>query len=34
VFTIVVLVVISRETIGRRLAAPGALGNAYVREER
>ena len=33
-FTIVVLVIISRETIGRRLAAPGALGNAYVREER
>jgi ABC-type uncharacterized transport system permease subunit len=33
-FTIAVLVVISRETIGRRLAAPAALGNAYAREER
>jgi general nucleoside transport system permease protein len=33
-FTIVVLVVISHETTRRRLAAPGALGNAYVREER
>jgi ABC-type uncharacterized transport system permease subunit len=33
-FTIAVLVVISRETLGRRLAAPAALGNAYAREER
>jgi len=33
-FTIVVLVVISRDTARRRLAAPASLGNAYVREER
>jgi general nucleoside transport system permease protein len=33
-FTIAVLVAISRETIGRRLAAPAALGNPYAREER
>jgi ABC-type uncharacterized transport system permease subunit len=33
-FTIVVLVFISRETIGRRLAAPAALGSPYGREER
>lgn len=34
VFTIVVLVAISRGSTRRRLAAPAALGNAYVREER
>jgi simple sugar transport system permease protein len=33
-FTIAVLIVISRESIGRRLAAPAALGNAYAREDR
>ena len=33
-FTIAVLVVISRDTAGRRLAAPASLGNAFVREER
>jgi simple sugar transport system permease protein len=33
-FTIAVLIVISGESIGRRLAAPAALGNAYAREER
>jgi general nucleoside transport system permease protein len=33
-FTIAVLIVISRESIGRRLAAPAALGTAYAREER
>lgn len=33
-FTIAVLVIISRESIKRRLAAPAALGTAYVREER
>jgi general nucleoside transport system permease protein len=33
-FTIAVLVLLSRETIGRRLAAPAALGNAFAREER
>jgi simple sugar transport system permease protein len=33
-FTILVLVLISRESTRRRLAAPASLGNAYVREER
>ncbi len=33
-FTIAVLVAISRGSARRRLAAPAALGNAYVREER
>jgi ABC-type uncharacterized transport system permease subunit len=33
-FTIAVLIVISRETVRRRLAAPAALGNAFAREER
>ena len=33
-FTIVVLVLISRGSVQRRLAAPSALGNAYLREER
>ena len=33
-FTILVLVVIARENVRRRLAAPAALGTAYVREER
>lgn len=33
-FTIVVLVVIARGNLNRRLAAPGALGNTFAREER
>jgi general nucleoside transport system permease protein len=33
-FTVVVLVLISRGSVQRRLAAPSALGNAYMREER
>jgi ABC-type uncharacterized transport system permease subunit len=33
-FTLAVLIVISKESIGRRLAAPAALGNAYAREDR
>lgn len=33
-FTIAVLVVISRESVKRRLAAPAALGHPYLREER
>ncbi|MFN2489454.1 MAG: ABC transporter permease [Actinomycetota bacterium] len=33
-FTLAVLILISRETVRRRLAAPAALGNAYAREER
>jgi ABC-type uncharacterized transport system permease subunit len=34
VMTILVLVVVSSGTARRRLGAPSALGNAYVREER
>ncbi|CAN5646808.1 ABC transporter permease [soil metagenome] len=34
VFTIVVLVAISRGNLTRRLAAPAALGNSFIREER
>ncbi|HEU5015935.1 MAG TPA: ABC transporter permease [Roseiflexaceae bacterium] len=33
-FTVLVLVLATRETVRRRASAPAALGNAYVREER
>jgi len=33
-FTIVVLVIGSREAMRRRVGAPAALGQPYVREER